>query len=246
MTMDYYSDEVFTAPHGEILAKAAEDGMTWALLGYLQQWCLSNAFAEKGVNLLIETYRTLGCHPNCWFLSERYLAARRIGASKSSASVAPLGLEIGASIQQNSGRFELPPAENMWAERDLVLKEIKNDPRSLSPWLELVGKYVELEELLMAVMTLFVVRINAPFSAAIWPTLKEQLDLMKVYGTSGGFWAFVAEDVFFSKVSEILSGDKTREEVADSVGILFASSFALPVHRDNLLRPFVWPKCNAV
>ncbi len=242
MSMDYYSDEIFSVPAGEVVARASADGMTWSLLSYLQQWCLSNSFSSRGVSVLVEVYRALGCHANCWFLSEKYLAAPRLAGGGNSACAAALGLDIGVTIDQVSTRFEVAHAENMWAERDLVLRELKNVPRSLSHWLELAGKYVELEELLMAVMTLFLVRMNAFASEATWAALRDELDLIGIYGTSGSFWAFIAEDTFLSKAGQILTSDRTREEIADSVGRLFTSSFNLSLNRDDLLRPFAWPK----
>ena len=241
MSMDYYSDEVFSVPGSEVVAKAVADGMTWALLNYLQQWCLSNSFSAKGVSVLVKVYHTLGCHTNHWFLSEKYLLGGSAGEAKIPGSVAALGLDIGTRINQFATRFEQPRADSLWGERDLILKSLRADPQSFAAWLHLITEYAELGELLEAVWILFVVRMNVPASAATAAAFREQLDLIKICGTSGGFWAFVAEDAFLSSVSEILAGDKPREEIADSVGNLFASFLALSLNRNDLLRPFAWP-----
>jgi len=239
--MDYYSDEIFSVPAGEVVARASADGKTWVLLSYLQEWCSNNSFCPRGVRVLIEVYRTLGCHANCWFLSEKYLPAPRPAERGNSACAVALGLDIGITIDQMSTRVEVVHAENMWVERDLILRELKNVPQSLSHWLELAGKYVELEELLMAVMTLFLVRMNALASEATWAALRELLHLIRIYGTCGCIWAFIAEDTFLSKAGQILTSDRPREEIADFIGKLFASCFNVSLNRDDLLRPFAWP-----
>ena len=217
--------------------------MTSVLLTYLHQWCLNNSFSKKGVSTLVEVYRALGCFTNCWFLSRRYLLEASAEMADNRISTNMLGLDIGIIIDEVPVRFRVHRTEEMWAERDSILREIRNSPARLSLWFELVEKYVELEELLMAVWTLFVIRANMPPATVIETSFSDQLGLIKVYGTSGCFWNIVAEDAFISKVVEILSGDKTREEIVDLIGGMCASSFGFSVTPIDLLQPFKWPEC---
>lgn len=242
MSMDYWSDEIFSVPPGEVVARASAEGMIWVLLGYLQEWCSNNAFCSKGVSVLVEIYRTLGCYANCWFLSKKYLPAPGPAESGNSAWAASLGLDIGVTIVRVPTRFQVVGVYDMWAERDLIIKHIKNDPRSLSHWLQLALQYVDLEELLMAVMTLFLIRMNTVSSEAIGADLEEYMHYIRLRGECASIWALVAEESFVSRAVQILMCHRAREEIADLIGKLFASSFDLSLNGDDLLRPFVWPK----
>jgi len=242
MSMDYYSEEIFSLPASEVVASASAEGMTWALLSYLQEWCSSNSFSPQGVSVLVEVYRTLGCHANCWFLDQKFLLGGQSERDGKSNSTAALGLKIGVQIDEVTSRFDPPRAESLWAEREVLLTTLHGNPRSFAAWLHLVAKNTELEELLEAVWTLFVLKINAPDTLQVLAASKEQLDLIRVCGTSGGFWTFVAKDAFLSRVSEILTDNAASRAIADSIGNLFADSFGLSLGRDSLLRTFTWPK----
>ena len=240
MSLDYYSDAVFSLHADEVVARAAADHMIWALLSYAQQWCVANAFAPKGINILIRCYGMLGCHANCWFLVGRYppgILAKDIGTPGTSAG---LGLMLHARIEHTDKGHEAPQAESLWHERDNIVRLLRENPQSLPLWLQLATKYIELEEMLMSLWTVLVIKMNTSDPRAVIPALLDQVNLMAAHESSGCLWSFLGHKDTVSELIHIMDSAGTTYEMASSVESFAKRTLGLPLRIAEILSPFAW------
>ena len=239
--MNYYSDEVFSQPSDRIIASAAQNGMTSILLSYLQVTCQKDSHSERSNSLLADIYRSLGCHINACFLQSRYIRKERCEREQTWCRGIEFGLMIDGRIGHKSETVYYQPEEDLWVERDLLLDHLRNNRNAVTAWFKLVGQYVALEELLMAIWTLIQIKLNAPMDTVINSSLCDELTFIKACRECPSIWSIVADDQFHCRMQQIFQQRNHPTEVANSIQETFSAYLCISLDENDLLRSFSWP-----
>lgn len=240
--MRYDSEQIFDLPPDRLVADANNAGMTWVLLIYLQQRYTDDPSEKSGTRLLATVYQRLGCSINAAFLYQQARDDSEAEGAVDADVVLGLGLRLGVSIKIGS-LWSLPSSDaGVWEERDLILEEAKQHPEEVYCWLSLAAHYLGMEETLMALWTLFVIKMNAPESRSVAEVLIQELDTLKFYATCQHPWAFAAGERCREAAANILSMTAPVTDIADAIRHFCNSWCGVSISTERLLGEFVWPR----
>jgi len=234
--MNYESLAIFEERADHVISSAQRDDMVWVLLSYLQTASSQNEYSEKATELLIRLYWHLRCPINCRYLQAK-MACAVIRSATTTEDDRSYGLILKSRLAATTRLFLAPRLGSLWKERDALIQEIRTNEADLTRWLHLVRQYTELEELLMAVWTLFLIKLNAP-AVGVGELLDEQVNCIEAYAGSGGLWAFVSETTCTERVRRILDSDDTREHLASSISRMLCESMGVRIGECELLQPW--------